>query len=51
MQSVANGEELTPQDQAELEEVVAWAAGVEAMQARMAERFRRPEPQGGPWPT
>jgi SRSO17 transposase len=33
------------QDGIELDEVAAWAAGLEAMHARIAERFGRPEPQ------
>jgi SRSO17 transposase len=38
-------EKLGPQDQAELDEVAAWAAGLEAMHARIADRFTRPEPR------
>ncbi len=30
---------------AELAEVAAWAQGIEAVQARIASRFRRPEPR------
>jgi SRSO17 transposase len=41
---IAQGE-LGPQDQAELEEVAAWAVGLEAMHARIADRFPRPEPR------
>jgi hypothetical protein len=32
-------------DGIELDEVAAWAVGLEAMHARIAERFGRPEPQ------
>ena len=34
-----------PHADTELEEITAWAAGLEAMHARMAERFPRPEPR------
>jgi len=43
VQRIAAAEELQPQDQRELAEVVAWAAGLEEMHARIAERFTRPE--------
>jgi SRSO17 transposase len=45
VQSRAEWERLKPPDQAELEEVAAWAAGLEAMHAQIAERFTRPEPR------
>ncbi len=38
-------EGLRAQDDPELEEVVAWATGLEAMHARIADRFARPEPR------
>jgi SRSO17 transposase len=41
----AEQERHPPQEYTELEEVTAWAAGLEAMHARIAERFTRPEPR------
>jgi len=38
-------EELGPQAHPDLEEVAAWGAGLEAMHARLADRFTRPEPR------
>ena len=38
-------EGLRAQDDTDLDEVAAWAAGLEAMHARIAGRFGRPEPQ------
>jgi SRSO17 transposase len=38
-------EERTSPDQAEQDEVTAWAAGIEAMHARIIDRFMRPEPR------
>jgi SRSO17 transposase len=38
-------EERTSPDQAERDEVTAWAAGIEAMHARIIDRFMRPEPR------
>jgi hypothetical protein len=35
----------------ELEEVEAWAAGLEAVHARIAQRFGRRERASEPWPT
>src|SRR5215831_9594184 len=40
-----DGEGLTSPDQAEQDEVAAWAAGIEAMHARIIDRFMRPEPR------
>jgi SRSO17 transposase len=45
VQDRAEQERRQPQAYTELEEVAAWAAGREAMHARMAERFPRPEPR------
>ncbi len=45
VQTVIEEKELRGQDQAELDEVAAWAAGLEAMHARITERFTRPEPR------
>ena len=45
VQTVMEQKELGPQDQAELEEVTAWAVGLEAMHARIAAHFVRPEPR------
>jgi hypothetical protein len=45
VQTTIAQETLGPQDQAELDEVAAWAAGLAAMHARIADRFTRPEPR------
>jgi SRSO17 transposase len=45
VQTVIAQEALGPQDQAELADVAAWAMGLEAMHARIADRFTRPEPR------
>jgi SRSO17 transposase len=45
VRSGAEWERLKPPDYTELEEVAAWAAGLEAMHARIAERVTRPEPR------
>ena len=45
VQSVVNWKARKPLAQAEVAEVVAWAAGLEAMHARMGDRFTQPEPR------
>ncbi|MGH8059162.1 MAG: IS701 family transposase [Candidatus Entotheonellia bacterium] len=45
VQTVIIQKELGPQAQAELEEVSAWAVGLEAIHARIAAHFVRPEPR------
>jgi hypothetical protein len=44
-QDSSTQERQEPYRDTELEEVTAWAAGLEAMQGRMAERCTRPEPR------
>ena len=44
-QDSAAPERREPHADTELEEVTAWAAGLEAMPARIAERLTRPEPR------
>jgi hypothetical protein len=45
VENSAEQERRPPQEYTELEEVTAWAAGLEAMHARIAEGFTRPEPR------
>jgi len=45
VQTIIDQEDRSAQDPAALEEVAAWAAGLEAIHRRIAGRFTRPEPR------